>query len=277
MNKQLQIIPRLFFVFLAVFSQPVLLAAVKLHSAILIQGATMARYSNAPAYLHWSISNPDPEAATITLQLEPDSGSSDAIYSTRIRLGAKSKLEGRSPVSVGNSERYIVSLIQQNMRVDKTDVLIRSIQNNRLNVAILTDDDNIQGTGDVGKNERLYRKLQLSIMRHRHIPHHFNGFTIYDLLILHKPDLTLYSTFQKKAILDYVRMGGTLVISSAETAFSMYQAGLAELLPYHPLATLEYEGLTESGKALACLPQHCPCATSMGICSPSSGKLCLKL
>lgn len=203
----------------------------------------MARYSNSPAYLHWCIVNPDPETATVVLQLEPDSGSSGAIYSTRIRLGAKSRLEGRSPVTLGNSERYIVSLIQQNLRVDKNDILIRPIPLNRLNIAVLTDEDDFPGASEISKNETLYRRLQFASIRHRNAPHHVNAFSIYDLLILHKADLLRYSAFQKTAILDYVRKGGTLVISGAETALSLQEAGLAELLPYYPLAVFDYEGL----------------------------------
>ncbi|NMA21334.1 MAG: hypothetical protein GX927_12215, partial [Lentisphaerae bacterium] len=205
----------------------------------------MARYSDSSAYLHWSIVNPDAEEAIVVLQLEPDSGASGAIYSNRIRLGANSRLEGRSLVTLGNSERYIVSLIQQNLRVDKNDILLRPTPPNRLNIAVLTDDDDFPGASEISKNESLYRRLQFSNIRHRNAPHHFNGFAIYDLLILHKADLTRYSTFQKTAILDHVRKGGTLVISAAETAFSMQKAGLAELLPYQPLGTLEYEGLDE--------------------------------
>ncbi len=214
----------------------------------------MARYSNSAAYLHWCIVNPDPEAATVVLQLEQDSGSSGAIYSTRIRLGAKSRLEGRSPVIIGHSERYIVSLIQQNLRVDKTDILLRPTQPNRLNIAILTDDDEFPGASEISKNETLYRRLQFSNIRQRNAPHHFNGFSIYDLLILHKVNLSRYSAFQKTAILDYVRKGGTVVISGAETAFSMQDSALAELLPYHPLATLDYEGLEGIRQSFALPP-----------------------
>ncbi len=211
----------------------------------------MARYSNSSAYLHWVIVNHDPAETIVVLQLEPDAGSSGAIYSNRISLGAKSRLEGRSPVTIGNSERYIVSLIQQNLRVDKNDILVRLNQPNRLNIAILTDDEEFPGASEISKNETLYRRLQFSTIRHRNVPQHFNSFAIFDLLIMHKADLSRYSTFQKTAILDYVRKGGTLVISAAETAFSLQEAGLSELLPYQPLATLEYEGLNAIRQSFA--------------------------
>ena len=203
----------------------------------------MARFSNSPACFHWTVVNSDPSEATVILQLESDSGSSGAIYSTRIKIGAKSRLEGRSQVTIGNSERYIVSLVQNNLRIDKNDILVRPAQRNRLNVAVLTDDENFPGAGDIGKNENLYRRLQFSNIRHRHVPHHFNGFAIYDLLILHNPDLSRYTLAQKIAILDYVRNGGVAVVSGAETAFLLQNSELDELLPYHPLASLDYEGL----------------------------------
>ena len=206
MNNKKRILTWLFFIIFSVIGQPFLCAAPKLQSVSLLQGSSMARYSNSPAYLHWCIVNPDSEAATVVLQLEPDDGSSDAIYSTRIRLGAKSRLEGRSPVAIGNSERYIVSLIQQNLRVDKNDILIRPAQPNRLNIAVLTDDDEFPGASEISKNETLYRRLQFSNIRQRNAPHHFNGFSIYDLVIMHKPDLSQYSA-PKTAILDYVRKG----------------------------------------------------------------------
>jgi hypothetical protein len=264
MNKMKHIFQGLFFILFAVLCQPSIWASAKLQSASLFQGSSMARYSDSSAYLHWSIVNPDAEEAIVVLQLEPDSGASGAIYSNRIRLGANSRLEGRSLVTLGNSERYIVSLIQQNLRVDKNDILLRPTPPNRLNIAVLTDDDDFPGASEISKNESLYRRLQFSNIRHRNAPHHFNGFAIYDLLILHKADLTRYSTFQKTAILDHVRKGGTLVISAAETAFSMQKAGLAELLPYQPLGTLEYEGLDEVRRCFGLAPATPPLRDANG-------------
>ena len=269
MNKMKRNISGLFFILFAVFAQSFLYASAKLQSATLLQGSSMSRFSNSPAYLHWCIVNPDPEETIVILQLEPDAGSSGAIYSNRIRLGAKSRLEGRSPVTIGTSERYIVSLIQQNLRVDKNDILVRLNQPNRLNIAVLTDDDDFPGASEISKNESLYRRLQFSNIRHRNVPHHFNGFSIFDLLILHKADLTAYSTFQKTAILDYVRKGGTLVISAAETAFSLQKAGLAELLPYQPLATLEYEGLNALRQSFDLSPAAPPLRDANGDLLPS--------
>jgi hypothetical protein len=231
-------------IFIAFIAQPVLHAEVRLQSASLLQGSSIARFSNAPAWLHWAVDNPDPAEATVVLQLEPDTGSSGAIYSARIRIGAKSRLEGRSQVTIGDSERYIVSLIKQNLRVDKTDILVRPTHRNRLNIAVLTDDENFPGTGEISKNEVLYRRLQFSNIRHKNVPYHVNGFAIFDLLILHNPDLPRYSLQQKRAVLDYVRNGGVIVVSGAETAFSLLNSELEELLPYYPLASLHYEGLT---------------------------------
>lgn len=254
MNKKLCAIRIFFFLIVAIICQPVLYATVKLQSASLQQGSTMARYMDATAWLQWKIVNPDSEEATVVLQLEPDSSFDGAIYSTRITIGAKAQLEGRSQVSIGSAERYIVSLIQKNTRVDKTEILTRPAQANRLNVAVLTDDDEFPGTSDVAKSEMLYRKLNFSNIRYKDIPGQASGFSIYDLLIMHKPSLSKYSVFQQKAILDYVRKGGCLVISSAETAFSVQNSILAELLPWHPLDTLEYEGLNGLRKSFALPP-----------------------
>ena len=119
-------------------------------------------------YLHWSIVNPDPEEAVVVLQLEPDSGSSGAIYSNRIHIGAKSSLEGRSLVTLGNTDRYSVSLIQQNMRVDKNDILLRPISPNRLNIAVLTDDDDFSAPAK--SEERIpVSALAVSNIRHRNV------------------------------------------------------------------------------------------------------------
>jgi len=243
MNKNNRFFWNLLAVLITGFGFSVLHATPRIQSATLMQGSSMPRIPDSTAYLHWSLENPDAESVTVTLQLEPDSGSSGAIYSTTIKLGPATKIDGRSRVSIGNAERYIVSLIQQNIRVHKTDILLRQNPRNRLNIAILTDADDLSGYSDLAKNETLYRRLQFSLIRFRNIPNHFSGFNIYDLLILFKPDLEHYSASQRRAVLDFVRQGGTIVLCAADTAFALEETELEELLPFQPVGKRIYEGL----------------------------------
>ncbi|NMA43702.1 MAG: hypothetical protein GX946_10025, partial [Oligosphaeraceae bacterium] len=226
-----------------VFSAP------RIYSATLMQGSGMARFNDTTAYLHWCIENPDPESATATLQLEPDVGSKDAIYSRRIFVGAESRLEGRSLVSIGNAERYIVSLIQNNQRIDKNDILIRTSQERRMNIAVLNDGDGLSGYGDIAKESNLYYRLQFSIIRHRNVPEHYSGFTAYDLLLVYQPNLQRYNSLQKLAILDYVRQGGTIILCNAKMAFELLNSELEELLPYYPGRIRQCEGVAELRQA----------------------------
>lgn len=240
---------RLFFHGIFLFLAPQVFSAPRLQSATLSQGSSMARFNDAAAYLHWTIVNPDPESTTVTLQLEPDVGTRDAIYSSRILVGPKSRLEGRSLVHIGDAERYIISLIQHNQRVDKNDILIRPNHERRMHIALLNDGEGLSGYSEIAKAQQLSQRLVFSVVRHKNVPEHYSALAIYDLLLLYQPDLQRYNSLQKLAILDYVRQGGSIILCHAELPFKLLGTELEELLPYYPGCIRQSEGMAELRQA----------------------------
>lgn len=216
-------------------------AAPRLHSASLTQGSGMARSNNCPAVLNWNIENPDNSSAEISLQLEPDGGTSTAIYTKRVILPAQTSLSGSSAVFIDTAERYIVSLIHNNLRVDKTDILIRPQGANLLKIALLSDAESLTGYSTIAKDLTLGRRMQFSTIRKGQAAQHHSAYAQFNMMILFEPELKHYSALQKRAILDYCRNGGYLLIGGAETAFRMENSALKELLPVVPVSITEKE------------------------------------
>jgi hypothetical protein len=247
----------IFIFFSCLFHLP-LPAAPSITAVALVQGTSMVRNFNSAATLTWTIRNPDPTPAELTLQLEPEGSHGGAIYTQQITMGPKSTLNGRSPVVISDSERYLVSLIQDNARIDKSDIILRDGQRNRLQIALVTDYDDIAGYSNIAKEEGLARRVSFHNFRQAGVPEHYSGFRDFPLLLLLRPNLASYKFSQMQAILDYVQRGGCVVIGDAETALSLQDTPLAALLPYQPVAKKYFHGFASARQALQLPPQNNP-------------------
>ncbi|NLF93749.1 MAG: hypothetical protein GX564_07665 [Oligosphaeraceae bacterium] len=239
-------------------------AAPSINAVSLVQGTSMVRNLQSTVTLTWTILNPDPTTAELTLQLEPEGSHGGAIYTQQITLGPKSSLSGRSPVVISDSERYLVSLIQDNVRIDKSDILLREGQRNRLQIALVTDYDDIAGYSNIAKDDGLARRISFHNFRQAGVPEHYSGFRDFSLLLLLRPKLASYKFSQIQAILDYVQRGGCVVIGDAETALSLQDTPLAALLPYQPVAKKYFHGFNSARKALQLPPQNHPLRDANG-------------
>ncbi len=252
---------RLFFsLFLFFYSlgNSFLLAAPSINAVSLLQGTSMVRSLNSTATLTWTIINPDPQIAEVTLQLEPETNHGNAVYTQQITLGPKSTLSGRSLVVIAVSERYLVSLIKDNARIDKCDIILRGKTRNRLQVALISDYDEIVGYSDIAKEEGLARRISFNIFRQTGVPEHYSGFRDFSLLLLLRPALSGYKFTQLQAILDYVQTGGCVVIGDAQTALNLRGTPLESLLPYQPLGKKQFQGLSSARQAFQLPPKSSP-------------------
>ncbi|MDD4098843.1 MAG: hypothetical protein PHC30_08740 [Lentisphaeria bacterium] len=226
----------LFFLgFLLAIASPAI-AAPRLAAVSLRQGNSQLKFSRSAARLCWGIENPDPSPADVTLQIKPDSGHGDAIYSRELTIPPRSFLEGSYLVVINDTTRFHVELLQNNARIDKDDILVRGTVTRRMNIAILDDSTLSSGTGEIIKNKALTRTVTFTTIRQPNLADHWAEYQSFDLLLLRQPELASYNPSQMMALRDYVMQGGFVLIATPAAALQLPETMLHDFLSATPVA-----------------------------------------
>lgn len=211
-------------------------AAPRLTAVSLKQGNSQLKFSRSAARLAWGVENPDREPAVVTLQIKPDSGHGDAIYARRLTIPAQSFLEGSYLVVINDTTRFHVELLQNKVRIDKDDILVRGTVTRRMNIAVLDDGTQSTGAGEIIKNKALDRTVTFTTIRQPNLPDHWAEYQSFDMLILLRPDLSSYSPAQMIAIRDYIMQGGYALLATPAVARQLADTMLHDFLPATPVA-----------------------------------------
>lgn len=211
-------------------------SAPRLTAVSLKQGNSQLKFSRSAARLSWGVENPDREPAVVTLQIKPDSGHGDAIYARQLTIPAHSFLEGSYLVVINDTTRFHVELLQNKVRIDKDDILVRGTVTRRMNIAVLDDGTQSTGAGEIIKNKALDRTVTFTTIRQPNLADHWAEYQSFDLLVLLRPDLSSYSPAQMIAIRDYIMQGGYALLATPAVALQLSNTMLHDFLSATPVA-----------------------------------------
>ncbi|MFA4945841.1 MAG: hypothetical protein WC789_14230 [Lentisphaeria bacterium] len=220
-------------------------AAPILRGAVLQAGFVPPRSAETVAYLQFTVENPDPVAAEVTVQVEAEGVADAPVYSKTVRIGPRAALSDRFPVFTARSESYQVSLLQDGRRLDRTKALTKLDGSARLCLAILNDDPDFAGYSEIADPKRtkgLLAPVSFNLYKAAQAPESAAGYGAAVAVILARPRLDQLAAAQQQALRDFVHLGGTLLLADPETARALASSPLQDLLPAFPAATRLVEG-----------------------------------
>lgn len=225
-------------------------AAPKLSTAILRQGINTVKGEGDVVDLIWKIKNPETTEQTVSMQLRPENGDMQTIYTKDITIPAESSLSGIISVISPHAEEVLVELLQNGNVIDKDNVLLRGRKINQFHAAILNDGEPVEATTEIRKGDKGIIIRELTTYQHNLAATNWYKYSNYQAVIINDPNLQKYTEMQYGAIIDYVMQGGMAIISTPECAMMLDETPLSSLLPYTPINTFSFDGYEEFSAAM---------------------------
>ncbi|MBR6371846.1 MAG: hypothetical protein IKS20_01565 [Victivallales bacterium] len=215
-------------------------AVPKVRVVTIQQGNSAFNIGNSIGRLEWQMENPDATAEMVTLKLSSESGT-PFIYSREIRLPAKSSVQGVAHLYLNDSGRYKVECLHKGKPIYKESPMPPVKSLHHFCIGILNDKYDLRGYSKVQKMKELPYRSAFVSFRASNAPEHWGHYGALSMLVLLGADLEDYSTTQLSAIVDFVAMGGTLLIGMPEASLKMKGTVLEQLLPFEPVSLRQSE------------------------------------
>ncbi|MCK5843572.1 MAG: hypothetical protein KAG97_02620, partial [Victivallales bacterium] len=163
----------------------------------------------------------------------------DAIYQRNIFLvlvtvPARTRINYRTLVKPEESEEYQLDLFLDGKQISSSSSFLTSmITGSARQIPILNDSDESMGSFSITPT---FKGILYSSPVFSPVPfEQWEGLTKCPVTLMVKPDFSRYSEANFRAIMNYVRRGGTLVFAEPSALISAMNTPLAELLPVRPL------------------------------------------
>ncbi|MBO4513316.1 MAG: hypothetical protein J5746_11175 [Victivallales bacterium] len=217
------------------------------------QGNSAFNIGNSVGRLEWQMENPDATPELVTLKLSSESGT-PFIYSREIRLPAKSSVQGTAHLYLNDSGRYKVECLHRGKPIYKESPMLPVKSMHHFCIGIINDKYDLRGYSKVQKMKELPYRAAFSSFRAANAPEHWGYYGALSMLVLLGADFENYSTPQMSAIVDFVAMGGTLLIGMPETALKMKGTVLEQLLPFEPVSLRQTESYSNLARLFGVSP-----------------------
>ena len=220
-------------------------AAAVLERAIVTVGGSPLILPNSQAAFEFTVSNPDPREARVTLVLTTVGSSQTQVVETRLNLAPESRMQDRIQVPTAQANTFQAELYQQGQRLRQEEVLVKYRSRFDALVMLLNERAETEGLSDFSREDTTFRRISIGRLDTESA---FSGWEAYadvHLILVGHPAYEHFTGPQYRALRQYVEHGGTLVFYSPEGILAAAETPLRDLLPVTPVGMRNVEHLPE--------------------------------